>query len=227
MAAARSAPSSSNEALVQLAVRALDEAVEMAQRDSASEEGCAIAELRAMLCCEGLGGARYYSGPAWLPSYFALLEVIAAPREVSERGVGIAPSRARELLIALSSARGGAVSDALPDALMFRLLEFFGGVMPRAFGHEPMLVGHSPLSSAESASMTVYSAADTHVLLRELEVLKGSLLNTAPAEGPNSRVHSLPSAERALSLALSESLAEAILDQAARASRGSCWGAAL
>ena len=126
--------------------KALVEAVDAANSPAGGSkaEGKATAELRALLRCEGLGGAAYYGGPAWLPPFFALLGVLAAPTEESPASDGAPPlpaaEHARALFVSVVSARGDAVGDALPDALMLTLLQFFAGLTKHAAAHEPMLL---------------------------------------------------------------------------------------
>ena len=204
------------------AEKALDEAVERAKAAGLAEEGRATAELRAMLRNEGVGGARYYSGPRWLPPYFALLEVIASPGDGSGAD-GSPAKRGAEIVISLASARGDVVGDALPDMLMLRLLAFVCGCKEHAAAHAPMLVGGAEAASEIANGPSAYSVADTHMLLGQLHVLQATLMHDQPAEGPASR--SVPDVER--HRALSDGLASAILREAARGSRGSCWGAGL
>ena len=192
-----------------------------------------------MLRSEGVGGARYYAGPYWLPPYFALLEFLAAPHVASDGGAGAVPHRIKQLLVELSRARGDvADAHALPDSLMLRLLSLLCGTGKHAPCHVPMLLGAAEAFAPQGAAPRVYSSAATHGLLRELEVLRASKCivraskcivvpqwHNAPAEGANSRAHSVGAAERALSLSLSQSLAGAILNEVALAPRGSCWAA--
>ena len=77
------------------------------------------------------------------------------------------------------------------------------------------------------AARVADTVADAHLLIRQFETLKSTVLNTAPGEGANSRAHDLPPDERALSLALSQALTAAILDEVAEPSRGTCWGAGI
>ena len=238
--------------LIALAAEAFDEAVEAAHAPAhapaggggaggAAVEGRATAELRAMLRCEGMGGmGQYYAGPRWLPPYFALLGVIAAPTAAAavstpnaDAGAAAAPPiEARSLLISLASARGNAVGDSLPDSLMYKLLRFVAGLTRHAASHKPLLLpGAGDAASGAGApppsSPPAYSVHDLQVLLGQYEALKVSVLNTAPAEGANSRAHRLPEGEKKLSLALSQALAAAVLYESALPSRGTCWGSGL
>ena len=221
-AAAAAAAAGPLPALVATAHKALEEAVDAAAAPAGAskEEGRAMAELRVMLRCEGLGGATYYAGPQWLPVFFALLGVIAAPDQAGGAADGTGAQQAKSLLVTIASARGDVVGDGLPDALMLTLLQFFAGLTRHAPAHEPMLLGKS-----QGREKPTYSVADTQLLLRQLEGLKSSTLNTAPGEGPNSRANELAPEERALSLALSQALAAAVLDEVATPSLGTCWGA--
>ena len=125
------------ENLVHTCHKALEECVDQSAATSATgavpEEGRATAELRAFLRSEGLGAAAYYSGPAWLPPYFALLLVLSQPPELAKEDEDD-PRRsnaqqARDHLIALSMARTCSVNEnCLPDAIMLTLLQFFAGV---------------------------------------------------------------------------------------------------
>lgn len=213
-----------------LASRALDEAVDVASGGVSAQEGPATSQLRAMLRCEGVGGASYYVGPGWLPPYFALLGVLATPHAAvaADGDAPHAAQQAKTLLVKLAVGRGDLVGDGLPDALMFRLLRFFAGLERQAPSHAPMLFGHmTPATKQLGREAPTYSKADTHTLMHTLEGLKYTLLNDAPLEAANNRAQELTDDQRALSRALSESLATAMLDEAAKPSRGTCWAAGI
>ena len=223
-----------------VALKALEEALDAASGGAPSEEGAATAELRGMLRCEGVGGGSYYAGPRWLPPYFALLGILSAPtashgREAGQpaHAVPHACQQAKALLLGLASERGGMMEraetgDGLPDELMYRLLQFFGGLTRHAPAHEPFLLGRlTPPAHADDREKPTFSKADTYALLHQWESLKYTMLNTCPNEAANNRTHELPAEERAISLALSESLATAMIDEAGAGSRGTCWGAGL
>ena len=112
-------------------------------------------------------------------------------------------------------------ADCLPDVLMHRLLRLLSGDGSAA-AHAPLLLGRSDEQSGEPN----YSVAQTHTLLAEAEALR-TWAHSAPAEGADCRHASLSESSRALSLALSQSLANAVLGEAAAASRGSCWAAGI
>ena len=225
--------------LLALASAALEEAVDAAAASASDgggaatgDEGRAMAELRATLRSEGMGGGQYYVGPPWLPSYFALLGHIAAPQAAAaatsaaasaSAAVGPPPARqAAALVVAMASSCGDSVGDGLPDVLMLLLLRFFAGVTRHASAHEAFLFGRPGPDAAPT-----FSVADTHTLIGQWETVKAAVLNTAPAEGANSRAHELRSDEREVSLALSKALAIALMHEAAAPSKGTCWGAGL
>ena len=240
--------------LLSLAGQALEEALEAAAAQAASTasaagasaDGRATAELRAMLRGEGMGGmGQYYAGPRWLPPYFALLGLIANPGGGGGGGGGagsagaagaagaaaasVAAGQARNIIVELASARGDCVGDSLPDSVLYALMRFVGGLTRHTSAHAPMLLpGAAKGGDAGGAGGgATYSVQQTHVLLRAYESLRASVLNSAPSEGADSRSYALPEAERRLSLALAQSLAAAVLYEAAAPSRGSCWGAGL
>ena len=88
-------------------------------------------------------------------------------------------------------------------------------------------VWRSVLTCLRALGTVADTSTDAHLLLAQFESIKGTILNTAPAEGPNSRAHELNADERALALALSKALADAILEEVAEPSRGTCWGAGI
>ena len=233
------AAADATERLITTAECALDEAV-AAAASGTPLAGSAIAEVRAMLRSEGVGGARYYTGPKWLPRYLELLELVttmrpAAGGSVADVGMGVddaavggtgtgeTAQRIQALLVTLATERDDVVGDILPDPLMRKLLQLVSG-LGRLPG--PPLVGSSACARADGPSPApppprAFSAASIHILMREHEKLKSSASrHVAPGGGgASARLDS------DLSLALSEGLAGAILDEAALTPRGSCWAA--
>ena len=244
------------ERLITIAECALDAAVDAAA-SGAPLAGSAIAELRAMLRSKGVGGARYYTGPKWLPLYVDLLELVTAMRPtaggnvadvgmvmddaaVGGGGTGETAQRIQALLVTLATERNDVVGDILPNPLMRKLLQLVSGLgwapavavdvavavggRPHHTLPGPPLIGSSACARADGPSPApprAFSAASIHILMREHEKLKSSASrHVAPGGGgASARLDS------DLSLALSEGLAGAILDEAALTPRGSCWAA--
>ena len=242
--------------LITIAECALEAAVDAAA-SGAPLAGSAIAELRAMLRSKGVGGARYYTGPKWLPLYVDLLELVTAMRPtaggnvadvgmvmddaaVGGGGTGETAQRIQALLVTLATERNDVVGDILPNPLMRKLLQLVSGLgwapavavdvavavggRPHHTLPGPPLIGSSACARADGPSPALpraFTAASIHILLREHEKLKSSASrHVAPGGGgASARLDS------DLSLALSEGLAGAILDEAALTPRGSCWAA--
>ena len=179
-----------------------------------------------MLRCEGMGGmGQYYAGPRWLPPYFALLGVIAAPTAAAavstpnaDAGAAAAPPiEARSLLISLASARGNAVGDSLPDSLMYKLLRFVAGLTRHAASHKPLLLpGAGDAASGAGApppSSPPAYACMTPGAPRAVRGAQSVGAQHGAGRGANSRAHRLP--EEKSPLALSQALAAAVLYESA------------
>ena len=223
--------------LARLASAALDEALRLG-------EGPATSELRAVLRCEGVGGAQYYAGPRWLPPFFALAQLIAqagtaqaaaqAAAGIAAAAPGAAPGAAqgaataeagwaREaigLVLELASSRRDPVGDGLPEGLMLRLLGLLAGEGGHAAAHEPLLLR----GSAQTGGAPASGSRESYALLAEFEALRGGgALNPTPAEAQPARYpETMPHEQARVSKAITENLAAAILAESAAEAQG--WG---
>ena len=218
-----------------LAERALHEAIAAAAPRPPG--GGAAAELRGLLRSAGMAGANYYAGPPWLPTYFELLEIVAALRAdgAAERPAQRQQQQARlrQLLVELCGMRDDGAA-APPPRLLLALLQLltpeapFGTALGLAAAAPPpppaAAAAPPPLPTAPPA----FSAADCHELLAQAEDLKASkqltALSTRHGEAADCRPHGLRPAEQLLSRSLTQHLAAAILHEAGSGSRSSVWG---
>ena len=221
-----------------LAERALHEAIAAAAPPPPG--GGAAAELRGLLRSSGTAGANYYAGPPWLPTYFELLELVAALRadgaaERPEAQRQAQQARLRQLLVELCAMRDDGAA-APPPRLLLALLQLLTPEAP--FGAALGLAAAPPPPPAASAAAAppppppaappAFSAAACHELLAQAEDLKASkqlsALSTRHGEAADCRPHALRPAEQLLSRSLTQHLAAAILHEAGSASRNSVWG---
>ena len=212
-----------------LAERALHEAIAAAAPRPPG--GGAAAELRGLLRSAGMAGANYYAGPPWLPTYFELLELVAALRAdgTAERPAQrqAQQARLRQLLVELCEMRDDGAA-APPPRLLLALLQLltpeapFGAALGLAAAPPP------PPPAAAPPPPPTFSAAACHELLAQAEDLKSSkqltALSTRHGEAADCRPHGLRPAEQLLSRSLTQHLAAAILHEAGSGSRSSVWG---
>ena len=217
-----------------LAERALHEAIAAAAPRAPG--GGAAAGLRGLLRSAGTAGANYYAGPPWLPTYFELLELVAALRAdgAAERPAQRQQQQARlrQLLVELCEMRDDGAA-APPPRLLLALLQLltpeatFGAALGLAAAAPPP----PPAAAAPPQLPTVppaFSVAACHELLAQAEDLKASKqlsdLSTRHGEAADCRPHGLRPAEQLLSRSLTQHLAAAILHEAGSGSRSSVWG---
>ena len=227
------------ELLETLACAALEEA--LCKLPGTAASGQAIVELRARLSNEGVGGARYYAGPPWLPPYVALLDAILDARGGGNDHLS-SEFRIRDSILALVRARSNKLSSALPDSIMYQIMKLaygptgiWTGMGSDASAQPPAGNGINTLRPPQSKIDRVGASAlphgtltamDTYTLLGELEELKLLYLNPVPAHGVTCVPElSATDADDKLPHKLCTVLAESILGESAFAPPGSCWAA--